>query len=117
MSIENRDKLYKKFKEENPQTVGEKDKEFDTNNFCDFLCQKIDQLEREFESLSKSNRNLVRYNDVLQETNVKIRNKSQNLEKENKELKDGTCNCPNDDRIGSTKLWCCNICGKRQEEF
>ena len=27
------------------------------------------------------------------------------------------CDCCNDDRIGSTKLWCCNICGKRQEEF
>lgn len=27
-----------------------------------------------------------------------------------------TCNC-GAERIGSTKLWCCNECGKRHEKF
>lgn len=29
---------------------------------------------------------------------------------------EGICTCGTD-RIGSTKLWCCNQCGKRHEEF
>lgn len=30
---------------------------------------------------------------------------------------DGKCNHSASERIGETKLWCCNICGNRTEDF
>lgn len=30
---------------------------------------------------------------------------------------DGKCNHTHDEQIGQTKLWCCNICGNRVENF
>ncbi len=30
---------------------------------------------------------------------------------------DGKCNHTKSERIGETKLWCCNICGSRIEDF
>ena len=42
---EYREKLYKKFKKEMPETVGEKDRNFDVDNFCDWLCNKQPHVE------------------------------------------------------------------------
>ena len=38
-----RDKLYKDFKRDCPETIGEKDRAFDIDNFCDYLVVKISQ--------------------------------------------------------------------------
>ena len=53
--MENRKELYEQWKKEHPETLGEKDKHYDTNNFCDWLCEKLKQKEErisELETLS-----------------------------------------------------------------
>ena len=72
--------------------------------------QKIEQLEKEVE---ESNKAVV----VFAKSLGRERDVTDKLKERVKELEDGICGCCENDRIGSTKLWCCNICGKRQEEF
>lgn len=49
--MENREKLFKQYKSDCPQTIGETDTAFDNDNFIDWLCQQNKQLLDEIEML------------------------------------------------------------------
>ena len=49
--MENREKLFKQYKSDCPQTIGETDTAFDNDNFIDWLCQQNKQLLDEIDML------------------------------------------------------------------
>ena len=49
--MESRENLFKQYKKDWPQTVGETDKVFDNDNFIDWLCQRTKALTDEIEKL------------------------------------------------------------------
>ena len=51
--MELRKKLYNQFKKDMPETAGETDKAFDTDNFCDWLCKTIESLQKCIEDTIK----------------------------------------------------------------
>ena len=60
--MESRENLFKQYKKDWPQTVGETDKVFDNDNFIDWLCQRtkaltdeIDKLQSRISELEKAN--------------------------------------------------------------
>lgn len=51
INMENREKLFKQYKSDCPQTIGETDTAFDNDNFIDWLCQQNKQLLDKIERL------------------------------------------------------------------
>lgn len=69
--MENRENLFKQYKKDWPQTVGETDKVFDNDNFIDWLCQQTKALTDEIEELKKRNEFLEQtngYTELVQKT-------------------------------------------------
>jgi len=51
--LEDRDSLFKQYKNDNPQTVGETDSAFDNDNFIDWLVYKTKELQEQLAAKEK----------------------------------------------------------------
>jgi L-lactate utilization protein LutB len=79
--MENREKLFKQYKSDCPQTIGETDTAFDNNNFIDWLCQQNKQLLDEIDELkSKVSNWMDKYTEVNEENKQLKASKSEEIE-------------------------------------
>ena len=81
--MESRENLFKQYKKDWPQTVGETDKVFDNDNFIDWLCQQTKALTDEIEELKKMQQKAVDILCEADEEREKLQSRISELEKGN----------------------------------
>ena len=82
INMENREKLFKQYKSDCPQTIGETDTAFDNDNFIDWLCQQNKQLLDEIDMLKFQ---LKAADSVNEQKDKEIKNLLLNLTNQNKQ--------------------------------